>query len=127
MLFAAIGQVMLYVDGMNGVINHNETVQWLYSLTASKVCLVRLETTVFHVGQFKALALVPIGLFCLHPFHPCNPDTALPTWLIILHFFLAPYFNVECYNNDDPYLLSVSLTSVSTGHKNSIETPASLC
>jgi hypothetical protein len=30
---------MLYVDGMNGVINHNETVQWLYSLTASKVCL----------------------------------------------------------------------------------------
>ena len=29
---------MLYVDGMNGVINHNATVQWLYSLLASKVC-----------------------------------------------------------------------------------------
>ena len=28
---------MLYVDGMNGVIQHNETIQWLYSLTASKV------------------------------------------------------------------------------------------
>ena len=28
---------MLYVDGMNGVIQHNETIQWLYSLTLSKV------------------------------------------------------------------------------------------
>ena len=34
----ALGQVMLYVDGMNGIIHHNETIQWLYSLTASKVC-----------------------------------------------------------------------------------------
>ena len=35
----ALGQVMLYVDGMNGVINHNETIQWLYSLLASRVSL----------------------------------------------------------------------------------------
>lgn len=28
---------MLYVDGMNGVINHNETIQWLYTLIGSKV------------------------------------------------------------------------------------------
>lgn len=28
---------MLYVDGMNGLITHNETVQWLYSLVGSKV------------------------------------------------------------------------------------------
>ena len=33
----ALGQVMLYVDGMNGVIEHNETIRWLYSLTASNV------------------------------------------------------------------------------------------
>ncbi len=38
-LVPALGQVMLYVDGMNGVIDHNETVQWLYALTASKVSL----------------------------------------------------------------------------------------
>lgn len=31
---------MLYVDGMNGVMEHNETVQWLYSLIASKFRLV---------------------------------------------------------------------------------------
>ena len=38
-LFLALGQVMLYVDGMNGVISHNGTIQWLYSLLKSKVCL----------------------------------------------------------------------------------------
>lgn len=39
-LFTALGQVMLYVDGMNGVMEHNETVQWLYALIASKFRLV---------------------------------------------------------------------------------------
>jgi len=28
---------MLYVDGMNGVIGHPETIQWLYTLVGSKV------------------------------------------------------------------------------------------
>ncbi|XP_064149286.1 FH1/FH2 domain-containing protein 3-like [Loxodonta africana] len=31
---------MLYVDGMNGVIKHNETIQWLYTLIGSKFRLV---------------------------------------------------------------------------------------
>uniref|UniRef100_A0A8C6HVG9 Formin homology 2 domain containing 3 n=1 Tax=Mus spicilegus TaxID=10103 RepID=A0A8C6HVG9_MUSSI len=31
---------MLYVDGMNGVINHSETIQWLYTLVGSKFRLV---------------------------------------------------------------------------------------
>jgi len=35
--YLAIGQIMLYVDGMNGVIEHNDTIQWLYSLLTSKV------------------------------------------------------------------------------------------
>ncbi|KAG8237463.1 hypothetical protein J437_LFUL017643, partial [Ladona fulva] len=35
-----MGQVMLYVDGMNGVMAHNQTVQWLYSLIASRFRLV---------------------------------------------------------------------------------------
>ncbi|XP_072013418.1 uncharacterized protein [Amphiura filiformis] len=39
-ILRALGQVMLYVDGMNGVIEHNETIQWLYSLIASKYRLV---------------------------------------------------------------------------------------
>ncbi len=36
-LFLALGQLMLYVDGMNAVINQNEVVQWLYSLVESSV------------------------------------------------------------------------------------------
>lgn len=28
---------MLFVDGMQGVINHNETIQWLYTLSGSLV------------------------------------------------------------------------------------------
>ncbi|XP_009328757.1 PREDICTED: FH1/FH2 domain-containing protein 3 [Pygoscelis adeliae] len=36
-ILRALGQIMLYVDGMNGVINHNETIQWLYTLIGSKL------------------------------------------------------------------------------------------
>ncbi|KAK9886767.1 hypothetical protein WA026_018417 [Henosepilachna vigintioctopunctata] len=39
-ILRALGQVMLYVDGMNGVMEHNQTVQWLYSLISSKFRLV---------------------------------------------------------------------------------------
>ncbi|KAG9511388.1 FH1/FH2 domain-containing protein 3, partial [Fragariocoptes setiger] len=39
-ILRALGQVMIYVDGMNGVIKHNETIQWLYSLVASQYRLV---------------------------------------------------------------------------------------
>lgn len=33
-------KVMLYVDGMNGLMEHGPTIQWLYSLIASKYRLV---------------------------------------------------------------------------------------
>ncbi|XP_042220494.1 FH1/FH2 domain-containing protein 3-like isoform X3 [Homarus americanus] len=39
-ILRALGQVMLYVDGMNGVMEHQETIQWLYSLISSKYRLV---------------------------------------------------------------------------------------
>uniref|UniRef100_A0AAZ3Q904 Formin homology 2 domain containing 3a n=1 Tax=Oncorhynchus tshawytscha TaxID=74940 RepID=A0AAZ3Q904_ONCTS len=39
-ILRALGQIMLYVDGMNGVICHIETVQWLYALIGSKFRLV---------------------------------------------------------------------------------------
>ncbi|MBN3314640.1 FHOD3 protein, partial [Atractosteus spatula] len=39
-ILRALGQIMLYVDGMNGVISHNETIQWLYTLIGSKFRLV---------------------------------------------------------------------------------------
>ncbi|XP_076005962.1 FH1/FH2 domain-containing protein 3-like isoform X2 [Genypterus blacodes] len=39
-ILRALGQIMLYVDGMNGVIGHDETIQWLYALVGSKFRLV---------------------------------------------------------------------------------------
>uniref|UniRef100_A0A671U1B3 Formin homology 2 domain containing 3 n=1 Tax=Sparus aurata TaxID=8175 RepID=A0A671U1B3_SPAAU len=39
-ILRALGQIMLYVDGMNGVIGHAETIQWLYTLVGSKFRLV---------------------------------------------------------------------------------------
>ncbi|XP_030059613.1 FH1/FH2 domain-containing protein 1 [Microcaecilia unicolor] len=39
-ILRALSQIMLFVDGMIGVINHNETIQWLYILSASPYRLV---------------------------------------------------------------------------------------
>lgn len=33
----AVGEIVIYVDGMLGLINCNEMIQWLYQLTTSKV------------------------------------------------------------------------------------------
>lgn len=42
-LFPALGQIMLYVDGMNGLISDNEAVQWLYTLVGSKVKIMNIQ------------------------------------------------------------------------------------
>ncbi|XP_061674996.1 FH1/FH2 domain-containing protein 3 isoform X2 [Syngnathoides biaculeatus] len=39
-ILRALGQIMLFVDGMNGLIGHNETIQWLYTLVGTKFRLV---------------------------------------------------------------------------------------
>uniref|UniRef100_A0A8C7JPH5 Formin homology 2 domain containing 1 n=1 Tax=Oncorhynchus kisutch TaxID=8019 RepID=A0A8C7JPH5_ONCKI len=39
-ILRALSQIMLFVDGMNGVIDHNDTVQWLYTLSGSLSRLV---------------------------------------------------------------------------------------
>ncbi|XP_057690759.1 FH1/FH2 domain-containing protein 3 isoform X1 [Corythoichthys intestinalis] len=39
-ILRALGQIMLFVDGMNGLIAHNDTVQWLYTLVGTKFRLV---------------------------------------------------------------------------------------
>ena len=31
-LVSALGEVMVYVDGMQGIIKHQRTIQWLYVL-----------------------------------------------------------------------------------------------
>ncbi|KAM6118226.1 FH1/FH2 domain-containing protein 1 [Pterocles gutturalis] len=39
-ILRALSQIMLFVDGMQGIINHNETIQWLYTLSGSPFRLV---------------------------------------------------------------------------------------
>ncbi|XP_065561895.1 uncharacterized protein LOC136028152 isoform X3 [Artemia franciscana] len=39
-ILRALGQVMLYVDGMHGVMENNETIMWLYELFGSRYRLV---------------------------------------------------------------------------------------
>ena len=52
-ILRALGQLMLFVDGMNGVIRSNETVQWLYSVLSSGVrvlpYLTFLKTILFYL------------------------------------------------------------------------------
>ncbi|CAG9558815.1 unnamed protein product [Danaus chrysippus] len=36
-ILRALGQILLYVDGMHGVMNHKRCIQWLYSLISSKL------------------------------------------------------------------------------------------
>ncbi|XP_023937792.1 FH1/FH2 domain-containing protein 3 [Bicyclus anynana] len=35
-ILRALGQILLYVDGMHGVMNHKRCIQWMYSLIASR-------------------------------------------------------------------------------------------
>ncbi len=37
-ILKALGELAVYVDGMHGLIQCNEMIQWLYQLTESKVC-----------------------------------------------------------------------------------------
>lgn len=43
---------MLYVDGMNGVIRHAETIQWLYTLVGSKV---HINTSLMAMNYFVGI------------------------------------------------------------------------
>lgn len=36
-ILKALGELVVYVDGMHGLVQCNEMIQWLYQLTASKV------------------------------------------------------------------------------------------
>ncbi|GFR77769.1 FH1/FH2 domain-containing protein 3 [Elysia marginata] len=76
-ILRALGQVMLYVDGMEGVIRHNATVQWLYSLLASKgrlvvktalkLLLVFVEYTESNTGQLVRAITTVDSRRGLHP------------------------------------------------------------
>ncbi|XP_071823569.1 uncharacterized protein [Apostichopus japonicus] len=39
-ILRALGEIMLFMDGMNGIIEHNQAIQWLYSLLTMQYRLV---------------------------------------------------------------------------------------
>ena len=43
----ALGELLLYLDGMYGVMNSPETIQWVYSLVTSKVMCSKQHTLQF--------------------------------------------------------------------------------
>lgn len=62
-ILRALGQIMLYVDGMNGVIGHSETIQWLYLLIGSKFRLVvktalKLLLVFVEYSEFNATLII---------------------------------------------------------------------
>ncbi|RXG67831.1 FH1/FH2 domain-containing protein 3, partial [Armadillidium vulgare] len=62
-ILRALGQVMLYVDGMTGISNSPQTVQWLYSLVSSKFRLVvktslKLLLVFVEYSEYNATKLV---------------------------------------------------------------------
>ena len=85
---------MLYVDGMNGVMEHNATVQWLYSLivnkyrlvtkTALKLLLVFVEYVETNCQLFvKAVEAVDVTQGKPPPFSSSLISTTITTTTII--------------------------------------------
>lgn len=87
----ALGQLMLFVDGMLGVVAHSETVQWLYTLCASlsrlvvktalKLLLVFVEYSETNAPLFiQAVNAVAstTGQSLSFPFSATQPSLLLP-------------------------------------------------
>ncbi|TGZ59394.1 hypothetical protein CRM22_009093 [Opisthorchis felineus] len=78
-ILRALGQIMLYVDGMTGVIEHLETLRWLYSLLSSKFRLVMktaLRLLLVFVEYVDTNALVFIQ--AVNTYHATFPSTGRP-------------------------------------------------
>ena len=62
---------MLYVDGMNGVMKHNYTIQWLYSLLSSRVgsYISDLINICFLYTLFKQMFEYITSVFIIHVFN----------------------------------------------------------
>lgn len=80
----ALGQVMLYVDGMEGVIEHNETIQWLYSLISVKVSNLSLDFFFLSLSLFFSLwQLSPSFILSSTPLKPFLLSVLFSLWKYI--------------------------------------------
>ncbi|KAF7262509.1 hypothetical protein EG68_00220 [Paragonimus skrjabini miyazakii] len=83
-ILRALGQIMLYVDGMAGVIEHPETLRWLYSLLTSKFRLVTktaLKLLLVFVEYAETNAMVFVQ--AVHTYHASSPSSGRP-WSYVM-------------------------------------------
>ncbi|KAF5404720.1 FH1/FH2 domain-containing protein 3 [Paragonimus heterotremus] len=83
-ILRALGQIMLYVDGMAGVIEHPETLRWLYSLLTSKFRLVTktaLKLLLVFVEYTETNAMVFVQ--AVHTYHASSPSSGRP-WSYVM-------------------------------------------
>ncbi|XP_054435307.1 FH1/FH2 domain-containing protein 1 isoform X2 [Pteronotus mesoamericanus] len=102
-ILRALGQLMLFVDGMLGVVAHNETVQWLYTLCASQSRLV-VKTALKLLLVFVEYSESNAPLFIYAVNSVASTTGALP-WANLVSI-------LEEKNGADPELLVYTVTLI---------------
>ncbi|XP_007477212.2 FH1/FH2 domain-containing protein 1 isoform X1 [Monodelphis domestica] len=102
-ILRALGQVMLFVDGMLGVVEHSETVQWLYTLCASVSRLV-VKTSLKLLLVFVEYAETNAQLF-IHAVNAVANATGAYPWATFVSI-------LEEKNGADPELLVFTMTLI---------------
>ncbi|XP_040109298.1 FH1/FH2 domain-containing protein 1 isoform X2 [Oryx dammah] len=102
-ILRALGQLMLFVDGMLGVVAHTETVQWLYTLCASLSRLV-VKTALKLLLVFVEYSESNAPLF-IRAVNSVASTTGAPPWANLVSI-------LEEKNGADPELLVYTVTLI---------------
>ncbi|XP_066205242.1 FH1/FH2 domain-containing protein 1 isoform X1 [Saccopteryx leptura] len=102
-ILRALGQLMLFVDGMLGVVAHTETVQWLYTLCASPSRLV-VKTALKLLLVFVEYSESNAPLF-IYAVNSVASTTGTFPWANLV-------FILEEKNGTDPELLVYTVTLI---------------
>nr|XP_005592300.2 FH1/FH2 domain-containing protein 1 isoform X6 [Macaca fascicularis] len=102
-ILRALGQLMLFVDGMLGVVAHSETIQWLYTLCASLSRLV-VKTALKLLLVFVEYSENNAPLF-ICAVNSVASATGAPPWANLVSI-------LEEKNGTDPELLVYTVTLI---------------
>ncbi|XP_010345077.2 FH1/FH2 domain-containing protein 1 isoform X1 [Saimiri boliviensis] len=102
-ILRALGQLMLFVDGMLGVVAHSETVQWLYTLCASLSRLV-VKTALKLLLVFVEYSENNAPLF-IRAVNSVASATGAPPWANLVSILAEK-------NGADPELLVYTVTLI---------------
>ncbi|XP_032140090.1 FH1/FH2 domain-containing protein 1 isoform X3 [Sapajus apella] len=102
-ILRALGQLMLFVDGMLGVVAHSETIQWLYTLCASLSRLV-VKTALKLLLVFVEYSENNAPLF-IRAVNSVASATGAPPWANLVSILLEK-------NGTDPELLVYTVTLI---------------